>query len=368
MEYFWNILGVAVGFMIVAVGAVVLIILPYLRRQRRLAAAIAAQNNPGTTNPPPGNTPTGATAPAAGTQVNLNVNPGPSVWQRWFVTPAGYISTPFTSGLISRNLLFAILAIVAAILIFHNLEEVRLYYREWNPDPNVGFWQWKYNSIAVGPSLVVIGIVLLALVLIGDWRKIVTGVLGTALLVYVFWLFKYDQLHDVQFVGMLYVVAVAVWLMLNKYMVSNAEKKLRTILVLGIFGILGLSHITTYSGTKNYLASWGGGSSSGQVASTPYQRRCSGIVQRAVLSTSLQEELNPGGNCHIELHEVIKGQCVYAFDRWNRLLGDDCSGGYANMDNVYPAKFSAASSNRVDVTYVLCERPGRLRVVADGCP
>ncbi len=112
---------------------------------------------------------------------------------------------------------------------------------------------------------------------------------------------------------------------------------------------------------------WGTGGRT-SFASAPGRPKCSGIVQKATLNDSAALPLNPGGNCHIELHEVLPGQCAYVYDRWGTLLGDDCKTGRLNRDGLYGESFSAASGSLVPVTYVLCEHKGRLGIVADGCP
>lgn len=200
-----------------------------------------------------------------------------------------------------------------------------------------------------------------------DKKRLGTYVYVITLVLLVYWFYRYDFL-DIPRTYLLYVLAGVGAVMVWSY-VKGFSKLTLGLLVGAVFLMLGYSHHHSWNQFADMVASigWSDGRGTG-FASAPTGRKCSQVVQRAELSDSSVEELNPGGNCHIELHEVVQGQCVYAYDRWNTLIGDDCSGSYANMDDKYPAKFQAAVFGTVQVTYVLCEKPGPRRIVADGCP
>lgn len=94
--------------------------------------------------------------------------------------------------------------------------------------------------------------------------------------------------------------------------------------------------------------------------------RCTNTVQDAVLGSNPQE-LNPGGGCFIRLSEDVRGECITAYDRKGRPLGNDCDGNL-NLAGKFPAKFASASGTEVAVSYILCDRVGTTTLVVNGCP
>ncbi|HEY5382996.1 MAG TPA: hypothetical protein VIJ88_00330 [Candidatus Paceibacterota bacterium] len=225
-------------------------------------------------------------------------------------------------------------------------------------------WSWateQQDGIplwAIPISLLVIGLVLWYF----DKMRAKFAVIVSAVIcvIVVLELFEHNELDEGMRRPILYIVAIALLLAL----LQVKEDRLAIFFCLVTFGTLGISQFTDYQGLARWTASW-----SGSNAVVLNNGACTEKVRLATLSNTAQE-LNPNGGCYIRWKEGVRGQCVDAYDRWGRYIGNDCTGDI-NLDQKYAANFAASTYGNarvVSLIYLLCNKRGQTNIVTDGCP
>lgn len=264
-------------------------------------------------NPPAGANPMGAPGP----QVNLNVNPQPSRWQRWMVTPVRYVSSPFESKWGIAALL--VIGLLVFGLISNDWNHQMLWHdvtaKEWNGIP-----KW----------VLVLGLMAFVVMLISaNFADVRASTIMVAIILFTVFAYTFYVNGGID-VGyrrhFAYVLIIGLGWMAAKYLVSDRQKTWATYLLIASFFILGISSMWTW----NDVRTWSKGSGGSQVAAT--SPGCDGNP-----TTYLYDQLDAKyslGDVICQKRAYVKEGCVSWLDSSGKRLGRTCNGPMPNIDGI----------------------------------